>query len=405
MESGPVRRVLGGPALKAGAGAAVLVTLAHGVNDAYAAFLSPLLPRLMTRLGLSIALTAMLAMTLSLSASLIQPLTGFLSDRIGRKPLVTLGPLVTGVFLSLIGVAPSYGILLLFLVLGGMGSAAFHPPGASLAARISEGRGSGLRYSIFSFGGSVGYAAGPLISVGLVAWLGFHRLWLAMLPAGLLALSVLLFLPADPPRVHVEPPPSPRQVLHRLAGPLGVVFGISAAQAFVMRVYLTMEPLIVAHVGGSEDRGALCLSVYLAGQAIGTLTGGVLTDRVDRRTLLTTLTLLSVPAHLAVFSLNPTGSLVLVAAAVAGMVNMAILPPTIIVAQESLPSGAAVSSGIAMGLAWSVGAIGVLGTGILGDAVGARRAAMLSVPVLLVGTILSRHRALARHSRPADVLA
>lgn len=400
MEAGGGRRV--GAGVRAGAGAAALVALAHAVNDAYAAFLSPLLPRLMTRLGLSIALTATLAMTLSLSASLIQPVTGYLADRIGRKPLVVLGPLMTGVFMSLIGAAPSYGILLVFLILGGMGSATFHPPGASLAARIGEGRGSGLRYSVFSFGGSIGYAAGPLISVALVAWLGFHRLWLAMIPVALLASILLLFLPRDRPAVQAGAPPTLGRVLKSLAGPLGVVFGISAAQAFVMRVFMTMEPLIIAHAGESETRGAIALSIYLAGQALGTLTGGILTDRVDRRRLLTTLTLLSLPLHLAAFALPAGGVPALVAAALAGMANMAILPPAIIVAQEALPAGAAVSSGIAMGLAWSIGALGVLGTGFLGDVVGARSAALLSVPVLLVGVALSRHPALARHRRPVN---
>jgi len=116
-----------------------LVALAHGVNDAYAAFLSPLLPRIMDKLGLSIALAATLAMTLSLAASILQPLMGYLSDRYGRRAFVVLGPLLSAAFLPLMGVAPTFWILVAFLTLGGLGSAVFHPPAASMAARVSDG--------------------------------------------------------------------------------------------------------------------------------------------------------------------------------------------------------------------------------------------------------------------------
>ena len=129
----------------------ILVALAHAVNDMYAVFLAPLLPRLMTKLDLTIALAAALAMTLSLAASLLQPLMGYLADRLGRRFFVAAGPLLSGLFLSLIGWAPSFGVLVAILVLGGLGSAAFHPPGASYVARVGAGRGSGVRMSVFSF--------------------------------------------------------------------------------------------------------------------------------------------------------------------------------------------------------------------------------------------------------------
>jgi MFS transporter, FSR family, fosmidomycin resistance protein len=386
--------------LSAAANVALWVTLAHGVNDAYTSFLNPLLPRLMSQMGLSIALAATLATTLSLSTSLLQPLTGYAADRIGRKPFVVLGPLFSGVFLSLMGGAHSFAALALLLVVGGMGSAAFHPPGASLAARISQGPGSGVRYSVFSFGGTTGYALGPLIAVGIVESLGLERLWVAMIPALLLAVVLVVMLPADHGTARVAPPPPPRQVLASLAGPLGVVFGISAVQSFVQRAYMTMEPIINAAAGGSEGAGAVMLSVYLGGTALGTLAGGVLADRVDRRRLFLTLTILALPAHLAALGLPPTRPLTFVAAAFAGMTIMAFLPPIVVVAQESMPAGAAVSSGIVMGLAWATGAIAVLATGALGDVVGARSAALWSMLVLLIGSGLALHPALRLHRRP-----
>lgn len=389
------------PASASAAGAALAVALLHGVNDAYAAFLHPLLPRIMGKLGLSIALAATLAMTLSLAASLVQPVMGYLADRYGRRAFVVLGPLLSGVCLSMIGLAPSFAILVMLLALGGLGSAAFHPPGASMAARVTEGAGSGVRLSYFSFGGAAGYAAGPLIAVGLVSALGLERLWLAMIPIVVLAPVAWYKLPAEQSRRAAEPPPSMRVVLALLSGPLGLVFGVSAIAAFTQRVFLTMEPIAVSAAGGSEALGALTLSVYLAGQAVGSLVGGFLTDRVDRRIVLVALSVFSFPAHVAALALPAGSPLALASAALAGLLNMALLPPVIVIAQELVPAGAALTSGVVMGLAWALGSVGVLGTGVLGDVVGPRTAALVSVPVMLLAAVLGANRRLAAHRRPS----
>ncbi len=383
------------------AGIAVLVAVAHFTNDAYSAFLLPLLPRVMDQLGLSIALAATLAMTLSISASLIQPAMGYVADRFGRRPLVILGPLLSAVFMSSIGAAPTFAVLTGLLVLGGTGSAMFHPPAASMAARVSEGRGSGVRYSVFSFGGAAGNALGPIMAVSVVALVGMHRMWLAMIP-GLIIVGVLAaLLPPGVRSGNAAPPPAPAAVLRALRGPLGLVFGISAVQALIQRAFVTMEPIIMAQAGATEAAGAFALSAYLAGLAAGTLSGGFLADRSDRRHMLVTLTLLTLPTHIAALMLPAGSPLALVAAFIAGTVSMAMLPGIVVLAQEILPAGAAIGSGIVMGMAWAVGSLGVLGTGVLGDYVGPKWAALATMPVVLLGTALALQPALRSHRRPA----
>ena len=366
-----------------------LVALAHGVNDAYASFLAPLLPRIMDKLGLSIALAATLAMTLSLAASLLQPLMGYLSDRYGRRIFVVLGPLLSATFLPLIGVTSSFGILVVFLLLGGLGSAVFHPPAASMAARISEGKGSGIRMSVFSLGGSLGWAIGPLIAVGIVGWVGLEKLWMAIFPGILVAIVLYRLLPPGRTDRSAQLPPSPRKILRRLRGPLGLLFGISVVGAFAQRVFLTMGPIVAARAGASEAAGALALSLYLGAQALGTLTGGYLADRMDRGRLLAGLTFFSFPAHFLAVSLTPGEAPAFIMAGVAGFFGMAMMPAIVVKAQELLPDSAAIGSAIVMGLAWGVGSLGVLCTGALADWIGPREAAMVSMPVLLLGTVLA----------------
>jgi FSR family fosmidomycin resistance protein-like MFS transporter len=377
------------------------VGVAHFINDGYSSFLSPLLPRLMEDLGMSIALAASLAMTWSLAGSLIQPAAGYLADRYGRKFFVVGGPLISAIFLSLIGLAPSVEILALFLIVGGMGSAAFHPPGAALSGGAGEGKGSGVRMSGFAFGGLFGFAVGPLAVVGLVAAVGLRSMWIAMIPAILVCGVLFVVLPTDRPHPDAALPPSPKEMLRALLGPLGVVFGISALSGFIQRLFMTLSPIISFQDGSSEANGALVLSIYMAGQAAGTLVGGLLTDRMDRAYLLAGLTALSIPAHLFAFWLPAGTPLMLLSAFTAGGLNLALMPPVIVLAQEILPESKGVGSGIVMGLAWATGSIVVIGFGFLADGIGPRPAAIISLPLLVIGTALAFHPALRLHRRQA----
>ena len=232
---------------------AVVVSLTHALVDAYAGFVPPLLPRIMDKLGLSIALAATVAMTFSLATAVLQPILGWLADRHGRRAFVIGGPLLSAIFLSLIGLAPTFSVLLAFLILAGLGNAAFHPPATALAARVGAGSGSGARVSVFTFAGAAGYAVGPVAVVWLVAHRGLEGMWVAMLPALLLTPVALLALPRPPapqrPRLDRGALP---ELLRSIAGPLGVVFAISTVAAFIQRVYLTLAPIIVAQEGGSE---------------------------------------------------------------------------------------------------------------------------------------------------------
>lgn len=254
--------------------------------------------------------------------------------------------------------------------------------------------------SVFAFGGLFGFALGPLIVVSLVGTVGLSGMWVAMIPAIAVCGVLYKVIPADRPHPDTALPPRPLEVLRNLRGPLGVIFGISVLSGFVQRLFMTLSPIISFQDGVSEATGALILSVYMAGQAGGTLLGGVLTDRMDRTYLLAGLTAMAIPAHLLAFWLPAGSGLILLFAGVAGCLNLALMPPVIVLAQEIMPGGKGVSSGVVMGLAWAVGSVGVMGFGLLGDGIGPRPAAITALPLLAVGTVLSFHPTLRLHRKP-----
>lgn len=379
---------------------ALWVALAHALNDAYAAFVPPLIPRMMDRAELTVSMGATLLTIYFLAQSLLQPVAGYLADRYGRRAFVVAGPLMGGLFLATLGWAGTWVEMAVLLTLGGLGSALFHPPGASLAVRVTDGGKPGRRMSLFTFSGAAGFASGPLIAVGAIALLGERGLAWLMLPALLLTPVFWRNLPPDPsPTPEGDPVPGAAEVGRLLLGPLGLVFAISALSSFVQRAFLTFMPMVSAGDGRSEAVGAMILTVYMVAQAFGSLTGGLLTDRVDRSRLLAVLTALTVPAHLAAFALPSGSTLGLAAAAIGGFLNMAIIPPVVILAQEAMPSGASIGSGISMGLAWATGTLMLIPTGFLGDLVGPRAAALWVIPTLLIGTALALHPSL-RPQRP-----
>lgn len=374
----------------------LLLAVAHAVTDSYTAFLAPLLPRLMAEFGLSVAAAATLSAALGLSSSLPQPWFGTRSDRGGRHRFIALGPLC-GVAICLIGVAPSVGILSLLLVLGGLGSAAFHPSGAARAAlgggpaAVSSGRG----FSVFSFAGAVGAAMGPVIAVGLVGRFGMDLLWVAMIPG--VAIALLILRGGD----EVPPPRGPggdrrtRDLLAALRGPLGLLFGISAVTAFAQRLFQTLEPIAMSQAGHGEALGAAALSTYMAFQAVGTLLSGWLADRVDRRRLLIAVVAIDLPVHAFALLLPPSTPLWWGSIALAGAASMAVLPPIILLAQRLLAGGAGGSSGVVMGLAWAAGTLGLPLVGLVGNRIGAGPAALLALPALALGIWLALRPSLA----------
>ena len=83
----------------------ITVTGGHAVNDTYTSFLPPLLPSLIQSFGLSNTQAGLLSVFLQWP-SVLQPFIGYLADRTNLRYLVILAPALTGMAMSLLGVAP-----------------------------------------------------------------------------------------------------------------------------------------------------------------------------------------------------------------------------------------------------------------------------------------------------------
>lgn len=161
----------------------------HLVSDFAAGALPALLPFLVKRFDLSYTLAAVVMLAWAVSSSVIQPLFGLWSDRRGALWLLPAGLVAGGIGIGLASAASTYWLVLLFVVLSGLGTAAYHPEGSKFAAYASgERRASGM--SLFSIGGNLGYALGPIAATAVVVHLGLEAGFVLAVPC--LALAVVL---------------------------------------------------------------------------------------------------------------------------------------------------------------------------------------------------------------------
>jgi len=219
------------------------MALAHFTNDLYAAFLAPLLPLVVAKFGLSLALAGLMGTAFNATAALTQPLFGLAADRVRRPAFAVLGPTVTVLGMGLVGLAPTYGLMLLILFLTGLGVASFHPQAFALAGEIG-GAQRGTALSVFVAGGELGYALGPLFVAPIVGALGLHGTVAAAVP-GLAACAVLWSrtrtwqgtLPPAPDRLASD--------LRRHGPLLALVWLIVVIRSVIILSFLLFLPLLL----------------------------------------------------------------------------------------------------------------------------------------------------------------
>ena len=358
-----------------------LLALGHFSVDAYSSFFSPLLPLLVTKLDLNLTRVGSLVALASISSSLSQPLFGWLSDRVRRPWFVAFGPLVGAVFLSGIGLAPSYGWLVALLMVGGMGAAAFHPQGATLAGSLSTRRA--LAMSLFVSGGSLGFSLGPLYAVTLVGALGLSRTWVAALPGIVVAALLTAWLIRMKPPAPAHGPRPAFRDLRPVARPLTLLYFIVVCRSAVSYGFMTFLPLHLHRLGFSVQAGGTILTAYLALGAAGGFAGGWLAERFGGRRVVLVSFIGAVPLFFAFLWLPIVPGLVCLIAG--AFVLQGSLPVNVVLGQELSPRHASTISSLLMGAAWGLGALLIGPIGALADAHGLEWALRCLASVLLVG--------------------
>lgn len=375
------------------------LTLIHFIGDFYAAFVNPLLPVFAGKFSLTLAQVGFIAATVQVLAFIVQPAVGYFADRYRSRLFILGGPLLTMAFVGLMGLAPTYPLLLLCVALGAIGTAMFHPSVAGMIAGYAGNR-FGLCISIFNVGGTLAFSLGPLAVTFAVARWGLEVTPWTALPG--LAVMVLLFRITPAPLGEGLRGEGFLQAVRVAFGEawqdLLLLWVAMVLRAFVTQAFLTFTPILYAREGIPLVTIGLLISLFVLAGALGGLLAGHLSDRIGYRPIFMACFGLALPALL--LMLFARGFWLYTGAILAGLFMMATIPLGLVMGQKLAPRGRSMVSSLMAGLAMGLGGMMAPLVGALADSFSIRAVLGVIALVPLASLILVRFFPEARLREP-----
>jgi MFS transporter, FSR family, fosmidomycin resistance protein len=346
------------------------ISFCHLLNDMMQALLPAIYPSLKSDFHLSFTQIGMITLVYQITASLLQPAVGYVSDLKPRPYSLAAGMVSTLIGLVFLSIAGSYGVILLCAMLIGVGSAVFHPE-SSRVARMASGGRHGLAQSLFQVGGNTGSALGPLLAAALVASYGQHSIaWAAVM--ALLGIVILYNVGTwykhhglarmKSQRAHEDHQLPGSTVLISMVILLMLIFSKYFYLASITSYY-TFYLIHAFHV--SVAGAQVHLFLFLAAVAAGTMAGGPLGDRFGRKYVIWFSILGALPFTLVLPYANLFWTSILSVAI--GTILASAFPAIVVYAQELLPGKVGMISGMFFGFAFGMGGIGAAVLGWLAD--------------------------------------
>lgn len=363
-----------------------LLTTAHVLNDANQSVVPALVAFLVAHGGLSLAAAASLVLAMNLSSSIVQPLFGWLSDKHEMPWVVPAALVVASGGTAAIGWMPSLPWMMVAALIAGIGVAAFHPDGAR-AARHFSGANRGMGMGLFSVGGYGGFALGPILVTPLLVGFGLRGTAWVIVPGAVMAVVLLCNLgrfERARRRAHAR---RERDGADDWRGFALLSFVVALRSTIFFAGVTFLAVFTQAVTGTSPVHGSVVLDAMLITGIAGTLLGGHLADRHDRRRILSISLAISVAGALALAlagAYAPSFALLVVVAAVFGFGVSLSAGVIVVLGQEYLPQRVGIASGMTLGLAVTLGGIAAPLFGWLGDH---RGTVAIFIAVAIIATI------------------
>jgi FSR family fosmidomycin resistance protein-like MFS transporter len=275
-------------------------------------------------------------------------------------------------------------MLLFLLGTAGLGTASFHPPAFSTVVKAGTS-GKGQAMGIFLAGGNTGFFLGPIVAGLILTLYGLHGT-LLLLPIGLMVALVLLRarVTVRAPTTIVDSGSTQPPVNKRLVALLATITACRSTTLTVAETFLPLyfvargEPLLIATALGS---------LWLGIGVVGQLTGGYISDRIGKFSIITSSLIFGGTLFLAFLVTNGLTSLILLT--LAGVVLYSSWSVIVVMASEAAPHNVGAVSGFMLGLAVGIGGFAALGFGALADRIGLQPALMAFTAFVFAGGLLA----------------
>ena len=345
------------------------LTAGHLATDFAQGALPALLPYLVTEYDLSYLQAGAIVLCATFANSIVQPLFGHWSDRRGATWLLPAGPAVAGIGIALLAIAPSYPAALACVILAGLGVAAYHPEATKRAAWIARDRPSAAM-SLFSIGGNIGIACGPLVAGVLAAHYGIHGAALLVIPGLMVAVLMLASLPrlardGGAGQARAAASTAPDHIRE-----LVILLTAVAARGYVYFALVSFIPLLEQRVRGQSSRSRRARADAAARDRCGRDAHLRSARRQGRAPQDAPRGAFCVCAPTTALYLANDGILGLVGLAAAGACLVSTFGVTIVLSQEYLPSRMGTAAGLSIGFSIGLGGLAAIGVGALADTFG-----------------------------------
>lgn len=350
----------------------IICGISHFLNDMIQSIIPSIYPILKDKFDFSFAQIGIITLIFQMTSSILQPFTGLYADKHPRPYALSIGMCFTLVGLLVLAFAENYLLILLSVSVVGLGSSIFHPT-ASRVAQLASGGKKSLAQSIFQVGGNGGSALGPLLAAAIILPFGQHSISFFALAALLAAVIMvrlgswykarMAYATKHPQKtVGINTNISKRAKYGALAILIILVFSKYFYTSCITS-YFTF--FLIDKFGISVGASQLCLFVFLAAFAIGTVAGGLLGDKFGRKYVIWFSILGSAPFALIMPYANFAWTIV--CTFLSGLIIASAFSSIVVYATDLMPDKVGLIAGIFFGLMFGLGGLGSAFFGWLAD--------------------------------------
>ncbi len=350
----------------------IICSISHFLNDMIQSIIPSIYPIIKDEYGFTFAQIGIITLIFQMTSSILQPFTGLYADKHPRPYALSVGMCFTLIGLVLLAFAENYLLILLAVSIVGLGSSVFHPT-ASRVAQMASGGKKSLAQSIFQVGGNGGAAIGPLLAAIIILPFGQHAIsWFAI--AALIAALIMIRLGAwyKARLAYVVNHPQKLPLLNhdiskaaKYGALLILVLLVFSKYFYTACITSYFTFFLIDKFGISIQASQLCLFVFLAAFAIGTVAGGMLGDKFGRKYVIWFSILGSAPFALIMPFANLTWTII--CTFLSGLIIASAFSSIVVYATDLMPDKVGLIAGIFFGLMFGLGGLGSAFFGWLAD--------------------------------------
>ena len=331
----------------------------HFVNDIYTGFLNPIMPFIAAKIGISMAVATVVLSMSHIFSSLLQPIFGFFADNMLKRAFIFWGLLFTSCFIPFAPASQTLPVMIVFIILGSLGSSLFHPQALGLANKYAGS--DRVKYmGIFLGMGTLGYSVGPLLSAYVAQFWGLNKMPVLSVIGFIWACVMFRFVPKISNLKIVKPHYELKTAFKTILGnrKLNILNVISMLKSLISTSCFILLPFLWKSMGYSPFFIGAALFVFIFVGGIGSMLSNKFEKLVGTRnvfyfSMISTLPLMFL--FVLTYKVFPVFSFAVYF--VMGFVTMLAVPVTMNMAQSIIPEYKSIIGGFINGFSWGIVAL------------------------------------------------